>query len=311
MKVNDKQTSTGMCMTDDNRPSAAEHRSLVDHLLADPEVTHRPRILLVAFEGWNDAGEAATDAVEEVGRQLDAQQVSVLNADEYYDYQVNRPVVTRLADGRSDIAWPQTRLLQCQSPDTPADLFLMLGVEPNFRWKSFTAELLTTAAEHRIDAIVLVGALLSDTPHSRPLSPTLTSGDDSVRTAVGARAPSYEGPTGIVGVISATAEKVGTTTVAMWAPVPHYVAQSPSPKAQLALLKELEQLVDVRLNLQERADDAAAWERGVNELADEDPEIADYIRRLEQARDTEELPEASGESIAREFERYLKRRDQG
>lgn len=298
-------------MTDDDQTTASENTSLVELLTSDPEVTHRPRILLVAFEGWNDAGEAATDAVEEIGRQFDAQQVSVLNADEYYDYQVNRPVVTRLADGRSDIAWPQTRLLHCQSPETKADLFLMLGVEPNFRWKSFTAELLTTAAEHQIDAIVLVGALLSDTPHSRPLSPTLTAGDEELRSAVGARAPSYEGPTGIVGVISATAEKVGTTTVSAWVPVPHYVSQSPSPKAQLALLQELEQLLEIRLNFQELADDAAAWERGVNELAEEDPEIGDYIRRLEQARDTEELPEASGESIAREFERYLKRRDQG
>lgn len=295
-------------MTDDTS-NTSPVASLVAFLQQRGSAGTRPRILLAAFEGWNDAGEVATDSLEEIGRQFNGYQVAVLNEDEYYDYQVNRPVVTRDADGHGSISWPQTRLLQCDTGDTSAEIFLMLGVEPNFRWKGFTAELLTAAAEHHIDAIVMVGALLSDTPHSRPLTPSISSTDPQLREALDAVQPTYEGPTGVVGVVADTAAKVGTLSMSVWVTVPHYVAQSPSPKAQLALLRQLEQLLEVRMNLQELADDAAAWERGVNELAEEDPEISDYIRRLEEAKDTEELPEASGESIAREFERYLKRRD--
>ena len=155
---------------------------------------------------------------------------------------------------------------------------------------------------------MLVGALLADVPHSRPIPVTATSDDDDLRERLNLDSSEYEGPIGIVGVLAELALLAGLPTISLWAAVPHYVAQSPSPKAQLALLNRIEELLQAPFDTHELSEDAQAWERGVDELATEDPEIAAYVRQLEEAKDTVDLPEASGESIAREFERYLKRR---
>jgi predicted ATP-grasp superfamily ATP-dependent carboligase len=182
------------------------------------------------------------------------------------------------------------------------------GAEPSYRWQAFTAELLTHAAEQNVDAVIMLGALLADVPHTRPLPAAPSSADPELRDLLGAKRPTYEGPTGIVGVITDTAARAGLPTVSVWATVPHYVSQAPSPKAELSLLRRMEDLLQITLDLKSLVDDAQAWERGVNELASEDPDVAAYVEQLERARDTEELPEASGEAIAREFERYLRRR---
>ncbi|GAA4472745.1 filament polymerization regulator ParJ [Enteractinococcus fodinae] len=277
--------------------------------------TSRPaRILVAAFEGWSDAGDAATDAVEEIARQTNAELISELNQDEYYDYQVTRPVVTRNADGTGQVDWPRTRVFHALAgqahPDQP-ELYFVLGTEPSLRWRQFVKEILDAAEQWDIDAVVVTGALLADVPHSRPLTPTKSSASQALRDALeGYLKPTYEGPTGITGVLTDASANRGWPTIATWVTVPHYVAQSPSPKAQLAMVRELEDLLGLRLQLKTLADDAAAWERGVNELAAEDPDVAAYIQQLEEARDTEQLPEASGEQIAKEFERYLKRRDE-
>jgi len=288
---------------------------LTQHTAALAGRTARPaRILVAAFEGWSDAGDAATDTVEEIARQCNADLLTELNQDEYYDYQVTRPVVTRNPDGSGHVDWPRTRVFHALAgqthPDQP-ELYLVLGTEPSLRWRYFVKEILDAAEQWDIDAIVVTGALLADVPHSRPLTPTKSSASQTLRDAMeGYIKPTYEGPTGITGVLTDEAANRGWPTIAMWVTVPHYVAQSPSPKAQLALTKELEDLLDLRLQLQSLSDDAAAWERGVDELAAEDPDVAAYIQQLEEARDTEQLPEASGEQIAKEFERYLKRRDE-
>jgi len=288
---------------------------LTHHTPALSGRTSRPaRILVAAFEGWSDAGDAASDAIEEIARQTNAELITELNQDEYYDYQVTRPVVTRNADGSGHIDWPRTRVFHAGAgqahPDQP-ELYLVLGTEPSLRWRLFVKEILDAAEEWDIDAVVVAGALLADVPHSRPLTPTKSSASESLRDALeGYRKPTYEGPTGITGVLTDAAANRGWPTVATWVTVPHYVAQAPSPKAQLALVRELEDLLGLRLHLKPLADDAAAWERGVDELAAEDLDVAAYIQQLEQARDTEQLPEASGEHIAKEFERYLKRRDE-
>lgn len=289
---------------------------LTQHTPALSGRTSRPaRILVAAFEGWSDAGDAATDAVEEIARQTNAEVIAELNEDEFYDYQVTRPVVARNADGTGHIDWPRTRVFHAASeqlhPDQP-ELYFVLGTEPSLRWRQFVKEILDAAEQWDIDAVVVTGALLADVPHSRPLTPTKSSTSQVLRdTLEGYLKPSYEGPTGITGVLTDAATGRGWPTIAAWVTVPHYVAQSPSPKAQLAMLRELEDLLSLRLDLKTLADDAAAWERGVNELAAEDPDVAAYIQQLEEARDTEQLPEASGEQIAKEFERYLKRRDEG
>ena len=145
-------------------------------------------------------------------------------------------------------------------------------------------------------------------PHTRPLPASPATADPELREMLGARRPTYEGPTGIVGVVTDTAARSGLPTVSVWATVPHYVSQAPSPKAELALLRRIEDLLQIPLDLTALAEDAEAWERGVNELAGEDPDVAAYVKQLERARDTEELPEATGEAIAQEFERYLRRR---
>ena len=157
--------------------------------------------------------------------------------------------------------------------------------------------------------MIMLGPLLADVPHTRPIPVTLTSDTEELREQLDAEAPQYEGPTGIVGVLSHMAALAGLPTLSMWAAVPHYVAHSPSPKAQLALLRRLEDLLGLSLPLDPLIEDAEAWERGGDELASEDPEVADYVQQLEEAKDTVDLPEATGDAIAREFERYLRRRD--
>lgn len=288
---------------------------LTQHTPALAGRTARPaRIMVAAFEGWSDAGDAATDTVEDLARQTNADLLTELNQDEYYDYQVTRPVVTRNPDGTGQVDWPRTRVFHALAglthPDQP-ELYFVLGTEPSLRWRYFVKEILDAAEQWDIDAVIVTGALLADVPHSRPLTPSKSSASTSLRdTLEGFIKPTYEGPTGITGVLTDEAANRGWPTIATWVAVPHYVAQSPSPKAQLALTKELEELLGLRLNLKSLADEAAAWERGVDELAAEDPDVGAYIQQLEEARDTEQLPEASGEQIAREFERYLKRRDE-
>ncbi|WP_245554905.1 PAC2 family protein [Nesterenkonia alba] len=267
----------------------------------------RPTVMVMAFEGWNDAGGAASAAVRAIAQALNAEVVEKLTDEEYYDFQFSRPKVVRNA-GHREIVWPSTTILKASPARSEFDVLFVHGVEPSFRWQSYTADLLTKAAEYSADAVVLVGALLADVPHTRPIPASFSSEDESVREELDVEEPTYEGPVGIVGVLAHTAYQAGIPSVSLWAAVPHYVGQAPSPKAQLALMRKLEEILGISLETSEVADDAAAWERGVDELAEEDAEIADYVKRLEEATDTTNLPEASGEAIAEEFERYLRRR---
>ncbi|WP_206478308.1 PAC2 family protein [Kocuria sp. KRD140] len=266
-------------------------------------------VLIAAFEGWNDAGDAATDTLKLIREQLNAKDVFEVASDDYYDYQYSRPVIRRPLTGEQKLHWPTTRLSKASVPGTNLDVVLLHGWEPSYRWRAFTAELLEQAAALDVDFVIMLGSLLADVPHTRPIPVTLTSDTEELREELDIDAPQYEGPTGMVGVLSHMAALAGFPTLSMWAAVPHYVAQSPSPKAQLALARRLEDLLGMALPLEPVVEDAEAWERGVDELASEDPEVADYVRQLEEAKDTVDLPEATGDAIAREFERYLRRRD--
>jgi proteasome assembly chaperone (PAC2) family protein len=268
----------------------------------------RVTVLVAAFEGWNDAGDAATDAVQFLAEHYGAKDVFEVTSDDFYDYQFSRPIVRRAATGEVKIVWPTTKLATATVPGTNLDLVLLHGWEPSYRWRSFTAELLEQATLLDVDFVVMVGALLADVPHTRPIPVTKTSDTAELQEELGVDPSQYEGPTGIVGVLSHMASLGGFPTVSLWAAVPHYVAQSPSPKAELALLREIEELLNITLPLDVIAEDAEAWERGVNELASDDPEIAAYVQQLEEAKDTTDLPEATGDAIAKEFERYLRRR---
>ena len=265
--------------------------------------------MVVAFEGWNDAGDAASEALRLIRRASGAKKIRGISDDDFYDYQFSRPQVRRNASGKRVVKWPTTHFYRAVLEDSPVDLVLLRGVEPTYRWKAFIAEILVRAEEENVQGVMALGALLADVPHTRPIQASVTSDDAGVRKALGIQESGYEGPTGILGVLAQIAEASGLPTLSIWSAVPHYVAQAPSPKAELALLHRVEEFFPLVIDLEELTEDALAWERGVNELAKGDTDIAAYVRQLEQAQDETDLPEATGEAIAREFERYLKRRN--
>lgn len=267
----------------------------------------RDPILLAAFEGWNDAGEAATKTVAHLAKAWHAQVAFELDPEDYYDFQVNRPRAV-LVKGRRRIVWPATRVLVATGTPLTRDVVFVEGIEPSVRWGAYTAELLEAAQRLGVTTVITLGALLADVPHTRPIPVSTTSDDEDTQSRYGADQSGYQGPTGIVGVLTDAASQAGLPTLSCWAAVPHYAGGAPSPKATLALLSTLEGILDVSIPQAGVADDAQAWENGVNELAESDEEVAEYVKSLEQATDAAELPEASGDVIAQEFERYLRRR---
>jgi len=268
----------------------------------------RSPVLIAAFEGWNDAADAASSVIDHLLRVWNARVVAAIDPEEFYDFQMNRPVVGTNDDGMRRITWPSTQLAIASPPGALRDVILLRGIEPNMRWRQFCAELLAGAEELGAELVVTVGALLADTPHTRPIPLTGTATEPDLADRLKLEQSNYEGPTGIVGVFQDACTQLDIPAVSFWAAVPHYVAQPPCPKATLALVGQIEDLLEVSIPLGDLPEESRAWERGVDELAEEDEEVGDYVRALEETRDTAELPEASGEAIAREFERYLKRR---
>ncbi len=214
-----------------------------------------------------------------------------------------------VADGRTErLVWPTTRLTLARPEGFGRDLVLVHGIEPNMRWRGFNDELVGAFTQLGVRLVILLGALLADSPHTRPVQVTAAASDPDLAAELHVEPVDYKGPTGIVGVLQQACATAGISAVSLWASVPHYVAQPPSPKATLALLRGVEDILDLPLPLGELPDEARAWERGVDELAEQDTEVAEYVRTLEEAKDATDLPEASGDAIAREFERYLRRR---
>ncbi len=276
----------------------------------------RTPMLVAAFEGWNDAGDAATTAVEHLELAWEAEPLAIVDPEDYYDFQVNRPIVSTVDGNTRSVQWPTTRLSACSPPGADRDVVLVRGIEPSMRWRSFCEEILSLCHDLGVEKVVLLGALLADTPHTRPVPVTGTCSDVALAARLGMEPSRYEGPTGIVGVLAEMAARAGFSTVSYWAQVPHYASQPPSPKATQALLRHLEDVLDVGVPMGEFAEQAEAWQSTVDQLAAEDEEMSDYIRQLEQ-RDPEpgltegQVSEASGEALAEEFERYLRRRGPG
>jgi proteasome assembly chaperone (PAC2) family protein len=267
-------------------------------------------IVIAAFEGWNDAGEAATDAVNHLLVSWKATLLATVDPEDYYDFQVNRPHVGFDTNGRRELSWRSTSFWHCSTTPNDRQVILVTGIEPNLRWKSFCAEALDYVTSIGATTFVTLGALLADVPHTRPVPITGISSDPELAELYGLEPSRYTGPTGIVGVIQEASHRRGLKTLSYWAAVPHYVAQPPAPKATLALLGQLEDLVGVPIDMRGLPEEARAWERGVDELASDDSDVAEYVRSLEEEQDTADLPEATGDAIAREFERYLKRRNE-
>lgn len=268
--------------------------------------------MIVAFEGWNDAGEAASAAVEHLQLLWEAKSVGELNPDDYYDFQVTRPSVHMVDGVTRRVEWPTTTLSQCRPAGSDHEMVLVQGPEPNFRWRAFCEELLDHADRLGVSTVVTLGALLADTAHTRPVPVTGTAYDEEAAERHGLTRSKYQGPTGITGVFQNACVQAGIPAISIWAAVPHYVSHAPSPKATLALLRKLEDVLDVEIPLGSLPEQADEWQRTVTELAEDDEEVSEYVRTLEERDDAElDLEEASGERIAADIERYLRRRRPG
>ena len=271
-------------------------------------------VLIAAFEGWNDAGDAASGAVEHLELTWDAQLITEVDSDDFYDFQVNRPIIKQVDGVTRAVEWPSTTLSLCRPPKADRDVVLLRGTEPNFRWRAFCDQLLTIFTELHIDSVVILGSLLADTPHTRPVPVTGAGYDAESAKRFGLEQNRYEGPTGITGVLQDACVRAGFPAVSFWAAVPHYVSQPPNPKATVALLQRVEQVLDLAVPLNDLPTRAEAWEASVTEMTEDDEDVADYVRGLEErgdaeAKDVEQHIDA--DAIAEEFEKYLRRRDPG
>ena len=274
----------------------------------------RNPVMVMAFSGWNDAAEAASGAVEhllsgwrDISDDVVPELIADVESEDYYDFQVNRPVVSIDESQIRSITWPTTQVFGLSIPSIARDLVIVTGVEPSMRWKSFTSDLLDLADDLEVSLIVTLGSLLADTPHTRPITVTGTGAHPSISARLGVSVSKYEGPTGILGIIQDGCMRRGIDAISLWAAVPHYASNAPSPKATLALINTLEDFLDISIPLSDLPEAADAWEKDVNDLAAEDNEVAEYVKALEESKDAAELPDVSGDSIAKEFERYLRR----
>src|SRR5450631_4255844 len=278
---------------------------------------HRPDglrapALVCAFKGWNDAADAASSAIQFVGTALGATRFATIDPEEFYDFQATRPRVKMVEGQTREIVWPAVQLFEARVPRAPRDLILMTGSEPSFRWRTF-CQLVTELAEVlNTQLVVTLGALLADVPHTRPVSVTGLSSDPALVARLGLAPSSYEGPTGIVGILHAACQQAGLPSASLWAAVPHYIAATPNPKAALALVRKLEGLVGVAVDASELEHAASDYERQVNVAVQSDPDVQAFVERLEQAAgidmDDETGPLPSGETIARDLQRFLRQR---
>jgi predicted ATP-grasp superfamily ATP-dependent carboligase len=277
---------------------------------------HRPElvrpVLLAAFEGWNDAGESATTAVRYLARSLGSTKVASIDAEEYYDFTVARPQV-RLDEGMTRrIEWPDPTIEVAHTHPTGAggrDLLLLTGIEPALKWRTFTREIVDMCTDLDVELVLTLGALLADVPHTRPVRVTGTASDPELVEELGFTRSRYEGPTGILGVMLDACREAGLRSASVWATTPHYLRETPSPKAALALVERMGDLLAFPVDTTELQIAAAAYERQVDDMLAGEDDVADYVRRLEDddfvdEDESFELP--SQEALAAEVERFLR-----
>jgi proteasome assembly chaperone (PAC2) family protein len=278
---------------------------------------HRPDGLrapavVCAFKGWNDAADAATSAATFVGGALGASRFATIDPEEFYDFQATRPQI-KLVEGQTrEIVWPAVELFEARVPRAPRDLIVVTGSEPSFRWRTFTKLIVELVEALGAQLVVTLGSLLADVPHTRAVSVTGLASDPALISRLSLNSSSYEGPTGIVGVLHAACQEAGIPSASLWAAVPHYIAATPNPKAALALVRKLEGLVGIAVDASELETAAADYERQVNMAVQSDPDVQAFVERLEQAAGTEPDddpgPLPSGETIARDLQRFLRQR---
>jgi len=292
-----------LCTVDRMQPLIWEHR---------PEGLRAPA-LVCAFTGWNDAGDAASAALQFLGSSLNATRFAQLDPDEYYDFQATRPQIALTNGTTRRIDWPTVEIYEARIPRAARDLVLLQGPEPSMRWRAYCRQVIELAESLGVQMVVSLGSLLADVPHTRPVHITGLTTDETLTGTMEFSAANYEGPTGIVGVLHAACQEAGIPSVSLWASVPHYVAAAPNPKAALALVRKVEGLVGVNVDATDLEQATADYERQVSLAVQSDPEVREFVERLEQAAAEDEpdvkpsdLP--SGDVIAREFQRFLKQR---
>lgn len=269
----------------------------------------RSPMLVCAFSGWNDAASSASAALEAVAAALEAQVVGRIDPEEFYDFQVNRPNI-RLSDGQTrQVDWPANTLLAATAPGAERDLALLSGIEPNLRWRTFTETIAAAAEQLGVEMVVTLGALIAEVAHSRPVPITGLASDGELVERLGLSRSSYEGPTGIVGVLHDTCRRRGLHSVSLWAAVPHYIATVPNPKAALALLRRLEGLTGVAIEAGEMEEATASFEEQIDRAVAANPEIEEMVREIESAQEDFFVPGGavpSGDAIAQELQRFLR-----
>jgi predicted ATP-grasp superfamily ATP-dependent carboligase len=271
----------------------------------------RAPAMVCAFKGWNDAADAASSAITFVGSALGAQRFATIDPEEFYDFQATRPKIQMVGGTTRQIIWPEVEIYEARVPRAPRDLVLLSGTEPSYRWRGFSRLIAELAEALGVQLVVTLGALLADVPHTRPVSVTGLASDPALVARLSLSQSSYEGPTGIVGVLHGACQDAGLPSASLWAAVPHYIAAAPNPKAALALVRKLEGLVGVAVDASQLESAAADYERQVNVAVQSDPEVQAFVERLEQAAGTEDEPTGplpSGESIARDLQRFLRQR---
>jgi proteasome assembly chaperone (PAC2) family protein len=275
-----------------------------------PELKHP--ILVCAFRGWNDGGQGASLSGGYLAKLWGAQRFAEIEPEEFYDFQATRPHVSLVEGMTRRIDWPDNAFFHASVPGGDRDAVLLLGVEPNLRWRTFTGLVLGLAQDLGVELVVTFGSLLADVPHTRPAPVTGAATDPELVKSLGLEPSRYEGPTGIVGVVHDTCREAGIPSVSLWSAVPHYVSLAPSPRAALALVRRFGELLDVPIDLSELEQASEEYSEQVTEAVSTDAETQGYVeeleRRVDMLAEEDDLP--SGESLAAELTRYLRERDQ-
>jgi predicted ATP-grasp superfamily ATP-dependent carboligase len=267
-------------------------------------------VLIASFRGWNDGAQGATLAGGYLAKTWDAERFADIDPEGFFDFQATRPHVSLVDGFTRRIQWPETAFYHARMHGIEQDAVLLLGVEPNLRWRTFTRLVTDLAKELGVELVVTLGSLLADVPHSRPAPVTGSASDPELVEKLGLQASRYEGPTGIVGVLHDACRRVGIPSVSLWAAVPHYVSLTPSPRAALALCERLGDLLGTEVDTTELSEAAEGYVEQVSEAVAADSETAAYVEELEQRADTidpDELP--SGDALAAELTRFLRERD--
>jgi proteasome assembly chaperone (PAC2) family protein len=273
----------------------------------------RRPVLVAAFRGWNDAGDAASAAVDFISQSFEPSQIARIDPDEFLDFTPVRPTIKLRAGRTRQIEWPDTTISAAEIPGADGDLVLVQGFEPSLRWRRYSEAIVDAARQLDARMVITLGALLADVPHTRPVSITGLASDQSLVDRLGFEHTSYEGPTGIVGVLHHACSQASLPSVSLWASVPHYVAATPNPKVALALVRAFEGAAGVLVDASELESAASDYERQVNAAVASDPEVQRFVEDLENAADeagdegrTIELP--SADTIASDFQRFLRQR---